>query len=339
MERKGTKAKGRKFDGTLGSLLEIYQTHDDSPYRELKPSSRHPYDVYLGKLSRAYGDKKIEDIEGLDIIGWHRTWRAPAQKGEPERLGAASMAAAVLKASVNFGVVAGFKGCDRLGFAMSKLKLPKPAPRDQAPTAADVEKAIAAAHKLGRHRLAFCYALQFETMVRQWDLVGQWAPLSDPRPSAVIWQDQKWIGPTWAAIDANLVLTITPSKTEKSTRARVHVNLSRCPMVMLELARIPESERVGALIINEETGRPYHGPVFRKAWGYVRERAGLSPALWNRDLRAGGNTEAEIAGAALDDRAKVAGHSTKINATVYSRDRLAASDRVVELRTKMRSGE
>lgn len=329
----------RSFDGTLGALLAIYQTHEDSPFHNLKPGSRHPYVSYLRKLTATYGDVRLARMTALDVKGWHKVWRAPVVAGGAERLGAAAMALAVLKSALNFGMVSGFSDCSRLREAMKAMTLPSPSPRDQAPTAADVERALTAAHELGRPRLALCYALQFETMVRQWDLIGQWAPLSDPRPSAVTWKGEKWIGPTWAAIDENLVLTITPTKTEKSTRARVHVNLSRCPMVMKELASIPESARMGPLIVNEHTGLPWHADTFRSAWAEVRERAGLPTSLWNRDLRAGGNTEAEIAGAGVEDRAKVAGHSTKVNERVYSRDRLAASDRVVQLRAKLRSGE
>ena len=45
-----------------------------------------------------------------------------------------------------------------------------------------------------------------------------------------------------------------------------------------------------------------------------------------------------MAGAAVDDRAKLAGHSSKVNREVYSRDVLAASDRVVEARERFRKG-
>ena len=46
-----------------------------------------------------------------------------------------------------------------------------------------------------------------------------------------------------------------------------------------------------------------------------------------------------MAGISVDDRAKLAGHSKKTNATVYSRDRLAASDRVIEARERFRKGD
>jgi hypothetical protein len=163
--------------------------------------------------------------------------------------------------------------------------------------------------------------------------------MSDPRPSAILDNGDKWIGPTWAAIDETLTLTLTPSKTEKTTKASVHVHLRNCPMVMAELARIPAEERTGPLIVNERMGLPYRQPLWRMVWREVRQRAGLPDALWNRDLRAGGITEAEKAGVSSDDRSKLAGHSAKINREVYSRDRLAASDRVAAARNRFRKGE
>ena len=33
----------QRFDGTLGSLLKLYQTHEDSPYKALRPSSSTVY--------------------------------------------------------------------------------------------------------------------------------------------------------------------------------------------------------------------------------------------------------------------------------------------------------
>ena len=333
------KPRARAFDGTLGALLAIYQTHEESPYRTLKRSSRIPYDHYLAKLQAAYGALRLDRLTGLDFKRWHKDWRAPKVEGGKELLGAAAMALSVLKAALSFGHVSGFADCERLSNVAKELRLPSPAPRDQAPTAADVEKARAAAHALGRHRAALCYALQFETTARQWDLIGQWIDAADPRLSAVVSGGRKWIGPTWAAIDGNMILSLTPSKTEATTRAKVHVNLSKCPMVMAELVLIPPAERVGPLIVNEFTGLPYLVGRFQEVWTDVRKAAGLPAGLWNRDLRAGGITEAEMAGVSVDDRAKLAGHSSKVNREVYSRDRLAASDRVVEARDRFRKGK
>jgi hypothetical protein len=61
--------------------------------------------------------------------------------------------------------------------------------------------------------------------------------------------------------------------------------------------------------------------------------------MWNRDIRAGGNTEAQQAGTRLEDRAKVAGHAPERTiADVYDRDRLEAFRRVARARVERRNG-
>jgi hypothetical protein len=319
----------RGYDGTLGSLLDLYQRHPDSSFQKLKHSSRHPYEIYAHKLAAAYGARRVANITGLDLLRWHEAIRAPGT------LAAATMAFYVLRAALSFGIICGFEDCAKLHFVMSKLRVPKPKPREFAPDASAIEAVRDAAHSIGHHRAAFCYALQFETTSRQWDLTGFWVPLSDPRASTIIDGSQKWIGPTWAAIDGG-ILTLTPSKTIRTTGKRTHVNLELCPMVMEELARITQESRSGPLIINEHTGRPYHPDAFAKLWRHVRQIAGLATGFWNRDIRAGGITEGGMAGASADDRAKLAGHSPRMTRSVYDRDVIFGANRVAEARAKFR---
>ena len=60
-------------------------------------------------------------------------------------------------------------------------------------------------------------------------------PLSDPRPSAIIDGGKKWIGPTWTQIDEDMVLRVTPGKTEDTSKARVVFDLKAYPMVVEDL--------------------------------------------------------------------------------------------------------
>lgn len=341
-----------RFDGTVKSLIEIYQTHPDSSYRKLKASSREPYTMYAGKLIRTVGQRQISTLTGLDIIRWHEGWR-----GQNNRIGAAAMAFAVLKAALRFGAICRLSGCHDILVMARELRLPSPKPRTQAPTAADIEAARAAAHALKRPRAALGYALQFEATLRAWDVIGQWVPLDDPRPSAIIWRGKKWFGPTWAMIESQ-ILTITPSKTEHTTGKRVTLDLSALPMVMEEIRCLnggtgspagvssahsygaSHGSFVGPLIVNERTGFPYTTDSWMEFWRRVRKKAGLSTDLWNRDIRAGGVTEGGRAGASSDDRAKVAGHSRpKHVREVYDRDVLDGARRVAQARKAFREGE
>jgi integrase len=174
---------------------------------------------------------------------------------------------------------------------------------------------------------------QFETTLRQWDVIGEWVPLSDPRPSAVLGYGEKWVGPTWQQIDTDMVLRITPGKTENTSEARVAFDLRECPMIVDEIERVEPARRVGPLIIAEHTGLPYRHETFRTAWRRDAKAAGIPREVWNRDLRAGGVTEAREAGASTDDVAKTAGHTDKrTTARVYDRAALEAARRVARAR-------
>jgi hypothetical protein len=212
-------------------------------------------------------------------------------------------------------------------------------PRQEAPSAAEIVRLRQAARQIRHGPAALAYALQFEASLRQWDVIGEWIPLDDPRPSALIDGRSKWIGPTWSQIDDNLLLRITPGKTEGSSQARVVLDLRSYAMVVEELAGIAPEARNGPLIVNPRTRLPpYRQWYFREVWKRCAAAAGVSRTIWNRDLRAGGITEARQAGAPTDDVAKTAGHSSKrTTARVYDRDTLEAARRVAKARAAHRS--
>jgi len=209
------------------------------------------------------------------------------------------------------------------------------------------------AHARGHSALALAYAIQFEATNRQYDVMGQWVPLSDPRPSAIIDGTAKWLGPTWKHVDQKLVLRYTPSKTERTTGKDVVIDFKACPMVMEELQRIPVEARVGPLIVNAKEGRPDKYTEHRAAWRRTERRkadgslswsgiavdAGLPNDIWNRDLRAGGISEARRAAVSLDDVAKVAGHAHKRATDGYDRAAMVTHQRMMEARIRRRARE
>ena len=98
-------------------------------------------------------------------------------------------------------------------------------------------------------------------------MIGQWFPLDDRQPSAVIYKvGKKWIGPTWAHVDANLILRFKPTKTENTTAPEIVIDLQACPMVMEELQNVPPETRSGPLIVDREKRRPYSQDHFDEVW-------------------------------------------------------------------------
>jgi hypothetical protein len=59
------------YDGTLHSLFRLYESHPDSSLRKVKPGTRESYDFYLARLEHAYGRRRIDTLNGLDLKRWH----------------------------------------------------------------------------------------------------------------------------------------------------------------------------------------------------------------------------------------------------------------------------
>jgi hypothetical protein len=324
-----------QYDGTFRSLLDLYERDPESSYRDLKSGVKHTYNVYIKRLRNHIGELRIDHSDGRDVKRWFAQWRTDPDGSD--HLPRARTVLAVLKAAISFGVSCRHPGCRAFQEIMQQIEFPAPASRTFAPTARQIEAARKAAHAAGKPRRALLYALMYDTTGRAFDLLGQWLPISEHKPSAVLAYGKKWVGPTWSAIDENMLMTIKPTKTEDTTGVEVTFDLSVCPMVMEELAHIPMEERKGPIIINESTGLPYPYFTFRRGWNADFEAAGMPEGMWCRDLRAGGITEGGKAGASKDDRRKTAGHAKEKQTDNYDRDQIEAHRRVMRARINYRA--
>ena len=331
------------FDGTIRSVINLWQADPASPYHTLEASSRHPYNVYARMIVSTVGTRRVDALDGRDMRRWHAKWMEPDEAGGKPRLARARTAITILKTALTFAAGCRKSGCKELRDILRDIDFPGPRPRREAPTAPEIVAARKAVHELGHPAAALAYALQFEGTMRQWDVIGKWVPLADKRPSPMIEGGKKWVGPMWSQIDEHLILRYAPSKTQLTSGAEVVLDLKALPMVMEELAEVPEGGRRGPLIVNPRTGLPYRHEYFRVLWRKAAAKVGISATVWNRDTRAAGVTEARQAASPnepsniLDDVAKQAGHTTKrTTARVYDRDRLEAARRVAAARIAYR---
>lgn len=334
--RAGQRTRRMEFDGTVRSLLYLYQNHEESPYHQLKPGSLRPYNHYLGRLEHHIGVRRVDGIDGIDIRRWHKDWSSNGK-----HLAAAAMVRAVLEAAVGFGVMMRLKGCSDLleTIQAARRKLPQPRPRTAVVTAEQVAAARAAAHAAGRPSCALAYALVFESTVRLWDVIGQWWPMDKGGISDVLDADRglKWFGLRWEDIDTELTMRYRPSKTDDTTGAEILYPLAKAPMVLEELEHWPAEMRRGPVIVSEEYGLPYRASIFTQRWTVDRKAAGIPKSLWARDLRASGITEGRSFAASTDDASKVAGHSSKATtAKIYDRAVMEAADRFADARLSHR---
>jgi len=334
----GERESKPRFNGTFGSLIRFYESDKESPFNtDLKPGVKDTYAVYIRKLIAHIGELRIDHHDGRDLKRWFAQWR-----GDPDgsdHLPRGKMVLAVLKAAVSFGIACRYPGCAEFQTAIREIEFPAPKSRTFAPTADQIVGVRKAAHAANRPRRALLYALAFETTGRYFDFFGQWMPISYKKPSAVLFKGRKWIGPMWSAIDSNLIMTITPTKTEDTTEVEISFDLSTCPMVLEELAHIPIEERKGPIIISERSGLPYLYHTFRLGWRKDFKAAGLPTKMWCRDIRAGGITEGGKAGGTMDDLRRTAGHAKPKMTERYDRDQIEAQRRTMKYRTTYREND
>lgn len=332
----GARPKAAEFDGTFRSIFDLYENDARSPFHRLKASTRQPYSVYLQMMRVEIGHCHIDQCDGRDVRDWFNAWMKPAKAGGKPLLAKANMAIAVLKSALAYGIECRKPGCAEFRAAVPKRFTPVP-PRRFIVTADQVAKARLKAHAIKEPGAALAYALQFEGSMRQWDVIGKWEPMSDPRLSDITFGGKKWFGLTWEKnVDEDLVLRFKPTKTEDTSGEEVVLDLKHCPMVMEELQHL--DERTGPLVVSSN-GRPFGISRFERVWRKCADAAEIGKHVWNRDLRKSGSTEARRAGAAIDDVKKVLGHTTdsETAAKVYDVASLEAHRRVAASRIAFRN--
>jgi hypothetical protein len=326
-----------RFDGTIRELSRRYQTDPVSPFRRLKHNSQRADFYVLRLLEKSVGNRQILAIKIGDVQRWYDVAKRPARPGGPERVRKAWGLIKKLRELCAYGVMAELPGCERLYTILRHARFPQSARRRVVMELHHVEAFIPRAIAMGRLSLALGTALQFETAMRQKDVIGEWAPLpedSTSAPDAYVLNGRQWgRGLTWEDISADLIIRKATTK----TGAFAAHDLKLCPLVLDLLERVPVEQRHGPLIIDENAGRPYAESAYGREWRIVARAAGIPNEVWNMDARAGAITEAENAGADLDHIRSAAAHSQTSTTQRYSRGALGKSQRVAELRLAHRA--
>jgi len=312
------------FDGTLRTLINCYQTDPDSRYRKKRYSTRRNHDNMLRRIAKMHGHEEICDIKGRTLLAWHALWTDGGVK-----LANGQTLKGLLRVLFAFGfTILEDPECERLCNVMSNMQFEAPKSRNESITAQQATAVRETArNKFGWDCVALAQALQFELMLRQKDVIGEWVPMSEPGVSDITWHNQKWLrGLRWSEIDANFVLKHVTSKRQKE----IEINLLLAPMVVEELAlRAGVAPALltrdmfptgGAMVRDTLTSWPFTDTVFRRRWRKVANAAGLPKKVFNMDSRAGGITEASDAGAEMEHIRHAATHSDIAMTQKYSRN-------------------
>jgi hypothetical protein len=328
--RGGIPTLGAVFDGTLSSLCDCYRSDPDSSYRRnTRHRTRLYYDALCRRIVKNHGGERITDIKARHVLRWHEDWIAG---------GKVTMAHALirmLRTVVAFGsTILEDAECERVSGFLSNMRFKMPKARDARLEAKHVIAIRAKAHEMGSPSIALAQAFQFDMMLRQKDVIGEYVPMAEPGLSDVIYAGQKWLyGIRWEEIDANQVLRHITSKRQKP----VEVQMALAPMVLEELALMGALPERGPIVLNEHTGRPWNDLTFRRRWREIATAAGVPTNIRNMDTRAGAISEATDAGAELEHVRHAATHGDISMTQRYSRGGADKTRNVMEKRVEFRA--
>ena len=311
----------------------MFQTEELSPYHTRRQATQAFYDRYIRKLA-PIAARRMDAVDGRDVQRWYNKWAAPVLPGGPKRLREAKGCIQTLRRVVAFGVTLRLKGAKGLSEVLSEMRFETPSPRKQHFTAEHLAAFVAAAFDTGRPSMALAVALQFETMLRQKDVIGEWVRAEDDggitrrglRGST--WRS-KW-ALDWAQISRDMVME-KPTSKSNGKRVAVH-DLKLTPTVRRLVAEIPRERRVGPVIVDEATGQPYRRETFSRLFRSLATAAGIPAGVWNMDSRAGALSEARAAGVPTADLMTAATHEREETTRGYTRNDLPATQRVAEAR-------
>lgn len=323
------------FDGTIRSLIDCYRSDTDSSYFKIRYRTRENYDSLCRRILADLGDKAIREIDARTLLRSHERWT------EDGHIAMAHSLMGMMRTLATFGAtLLKSRDCRELKVTLADMRFTTPKPRTERLTAEHAEAIRAKAHEVKLPELALAQAIQFEAMLRQKDVIGEWVPQAEPGLSDVTYAGQKWLrGIRWNEIDANLILRHTTSKRGKD----VEVDLKLAPMVMAEFKAIYGSAdraalpAAGPVIVYSETGRPFITYQFRWVWRKVADLAGIPRSVRNMDSRAGAISEATDAGAELEHVRHAATHSNISMTSRYSRGAAEKTAKVMQQRAAHRS--
>jgi hypothetical protein len=341
----GAKQDYKTFDGTLGSLSRRFQIDHESPVKGWKYNTRRSQLHVVDTIEKAFGARSLAALGLKDFRRWYDTAKAPKVAGGPERIDRACKIMKMVREMLRYGVAAELDQaqCLRLLTILGATEFKQPPRRrvrlEHEQVVAFIAKALAA----GRLSLALGTAIQFETAMRQKDVIGEWLPVDDhEKPAGIVLRGRRgkgwrrWSnGLTWADLGTDMIIRKETTK----TGALVSHDLKVYPSVMELLAKVPADKRVGALIVDETASRPYAEFAYARDWRIVARSAGIPDTVWNMDARAGAITEAEDAGADIETIRGGVGHTQATTTVRYSRGAVGKSRSIASSRNVHRTGK
>jgi hypothetical protein len=302
-----------RYDGTVRSACRIYQEHPHSPFRGVKHNTRRTYEKDLRLIEATVGMRLIRNLTILDCKHWYEEWRKPdperPEKGE--RIDRAHDGIAMFRTVIYFMAALRNRDCKQLAGELERVKFEKGGAREQELTYAQAVAFIKTAMQFERDgimppgralNVAIGTIAQFELLLRQMDIVGEWAATNAIRrlPQGITTLELE--GEIWAGFFTweNIAGWRWRMKTSKSKyRSAADFDLTKYSLLLPLLEAVPLERRAGAVVIGAKR-LPVRRDMYARWFRQIARAAGIPDEVWNMDARAGGATEADEAEAPLE---------------------------------------
>jgi hypothetical protein len=267
----------RAADGTVAELARLYLSDERSPLHQIRFMTRDNYKNVIRRIVADCGMMKLAELKAQDIERLYERWTETGKMAMAHRL------ITMLRMLFGFGAMTlADAECERLSVLMHKMRFSQAKRRSERLTAEQVNDIRRMAHEMKRPSIALAQAFQFDCMLNQKDVIGEWVPLSEPGVSDTLNGGMKWIfGLRWEEIDANLILRHVTSYGAKN----LEFDLRRAPTVMEELRHLGQPPTSGPIVKCEGNNLPWSTHEFRRWWRKVADAAGVPKHIKNMDSR------------------------------------------------------
>jgi hypothetical protein len=360
VRRHGEPQTKTRYDGSMKTACRIYQEHPLSDFNTVKFTTQRFYIGCLKRIENTVGKRLIRNLTILDFKNWYAQWRKPAvtigKDGKrivgPERIDRAHDTISMVRTVIYFMAALTHPDCERAAARLEKIKFEKGGARQEELTYQHATAFIRTAFDMSRRgvisadralMMSIGVAAQFELMLRQMDIIGEWAPIGAKRrlPDGIVTLDLPAINPTerWAGFFTweSVSGWRWHVKTSKSKyRAANDFDLTRYSLLHPLLDGVPLNKRIGA-IVKGEHGLPVRARSYGNWFRDIARASGIPDAVWNMDARAGGAGEADEAGATIEEIRDGLTHTNTTTTVRYIRRRGAKGDAIADKRSARRT--
>lgn len=287
--------RARSGGRTINALIHEYR--GSRKFKSKEPATKRGYEISFRTIATKWGSNHVQEFSKPVLHAWYETLY--------DNSGPAQAMALVRAISILFSYaeILGWRPensnpCFRLGMETVRR-------RKRSATWVEFDALLNAAERLGWHAAACGIALATLQAQRQTDVIS--ARLSEFRQVTANQADnehQIWI---WELI-----------RSKKDNYGVMPLHDEVIGRVLSQVLRIRPTQ-IDRLLIDEATGAPYSGDLFRKRWAAIRsEAAKFAPSLITnplqfRDLRRTFGVWARAGGGLKEDVGDVLGNSAALD--------------------------